>query len=443
MTTTSESTARAEGARAANAPVRMTLVGKLAEGVALALLATLVPRVLGPTEYGQFALVLALVQVGATALALGGHTAMSRFVPAAPAGDRAPLARALTVRLALWRAPLFFGIAIVALALSVGLPDHVPPEIVGLALIALALDATATMLAQAGLGLGQTTLWSFRWPLQTTVLVVGALVLSVPWGTTGAVAAIPISAFVAFAWTAAAVAPTLRRARAGAWIPQGAMRVAVQHGVSFLVTLTVARAAIVVVALVAGAGASAEIGYAAVAVGIALAGVAAVTQIFTVQLGGLSEHVGAGLRSVEDEARRLARHALAVALPAALVGAALLEPLTAIVLGEEFRPATSALAWALAVLVLAPLSALTLQTSALRLRPGVRMRGALVSAVVFLAISFPLAIEFGAAGALGALYGGTLAAIGYELMAFRSLLDRVVTLAGIGGSAVVLVLGLT
>jgi len=432
-------TAAAAPALPARRPVRVALAGKLVEGVALALLATLVPRVLGPADYGRFALVLALVQVGATALALGGHTAMSRFVPAAPAADRPALARALTVRLALWRVPLLAVIAAAALTLAAAVPERLPPGLVCLALAALALDGAATVLAQAGLGMGRTTLWSFRWPLQTGVLVVGALALSVAWGVTGAIAAIAVAAGAALALTAASVGPALSRAASGATPPPGALRVALLHGISMLLALATARGAIVVVALVAGA--SAETAYAAVAVGIALAGTALVTQVFTVQLGGLAERVDGEPAAVEDEARRLARRTMVVLLPATLVGAAVLEPLAVTVLGRDFRPATGALAVALGLLALTPLSALTLQSAALRLRPGVRVRASVVAAAVFLVAALALSPAYGALGALGALYAAALAGILYELAAFRSVLDRWVALAGIGGSALVIALG--
>lgn len=432
-------TAAAAPALPARRPVRVALAGKLVEGVALALLATLVPRVLGPADYGRFALVLALVQVGATALALGGHTAMSRFVPAAPAADRPALARALTVRLALWRVPLLAVIAAAALTLAAAVPERLPPGLVCLALAALALDGAATVLAQAGLGMGRTTLWSFRWPLQTGVLVVGALALSVAWGVTGAIAAIAVAAGAALALTAASVGPALSRAASGATPPPGALRVALLHGISMLLALATARGAIVVVALVAGA--SAETAYAAVAVGIALAGTALVTQVFTVQLGGLAERVDGEPAAVEDEARRLARRTMVVLLPATLVGAAVLEPLAVTVLGPDFRPATGALAVALGLLALTPLSALTLQSAALRLRPGVRVRASVVAAAVFLVAALALSPAYGALGALGALYAAALAGILYELAAFRSVLDRWVALAGIGGSALVIALG--
>ena len=81
-------------------PVVAGVVGKAAEAVTLVLLATVVPRLLGPADYGRLSVVLTLVAVGSVALTLGGATLLSRYVPAAPAQERAALARALTLRLA-------------------------------------------------------------------------------------------------------------------------------------------------------------------------------------------------------------------------------------------------------------------------------------------------------------------------------------------------------
>ena len=59
-------------------------MGKAAEAVTLVLLATVVPRLLGPADYGRLSVVLTLVAVGSVALTLGGATLLSRYVPAAP-----------------------------------------------------------------------------------------------------------------------------------------------------------------------------------------------------------------------------------------------------------------------------------------------------------------------------------------------------------------------
>jgi O-antigen/teichoic acid export membrane protein len=83
--------------------IPITLAGKGLEFLGQALLVVLIPRVLGPSSYGTFALALAIVSIGSLSLSLGGPTVMARFVPAASPGERAATARALAIRLGRWR----------------------------------------------------------------------------------------------------------------------------------------------------------------------------------------------------------------------------------------------------------------------------------------------------------------------------------------------------
>ncbi len=64
-------------------PVVASLAGKVAEAVTLLLLARVVPRVLGPADYGRFAVALTVVAIGAVAMTLGGATLLARYVPTA------------------------------------------------------------------------------------------------------------------------------------------------------------------------------------------------------------------------------------------------------------------------------------------------------------------------------------------------------------------------
>src|SRR5206468_1674538 len=80
------------------------------------------------------------------------------------------------------------------------------------------------------------------------------------------------------------------------------------------------RGGVVAVALLGGS--SAEAGYAALALGVAIAGTALVWQLFAVQLPGLIDRGAADLGEAERAARHLAWQSLAVLLPAALVAAA-------------------------------------------------------------------------------------------------------------------------
>jgi hypothetical protein len=92
------SEAETGGARAVawgQSPVATSLVGKAFEFLTLLLMVTLVPRLLGPSDYGLFALAVAIVTIGSASLSPGGVWLMARFIPATAPADRASVAQAL------------------------------------------------------------------------------------------------------------------------------------------------------------------------------------------------------------------------------------------------------------------------------------------------------------------------------------------------------------
>src|SRR4029079_457072 len=126
----------------------------------------------------------------------------------------------------------------------------------------------------------------------------------------------------------------------------------------------------------------------AVAIGVALAVTYAVTQIFVVTLPALTaRHAEArddGDRNAAEPAlRRLAGTLLAVVLPVAVLGVLAVDVVVPVVLGPAYVDATAAFPLALAALVFSPLTALTLQAAALRLRPGTTLGAAAAGAVAF------------------------------------------------------------
>jgi O-antigen/teichoic acid export membrane protein len=180
-------------------PVSVSLIGKSLELVGLVALATLVPRILGPADYGVFALALTVVTLGATSLTLGGPTVMARFVPAADAADRAGVARAIGARLAAGRAAQMALLATLAAGLVLLAPATFAPTLTLLVMAGLAVNVAATLALQVSLGLGHTIAWSFRWGLQNAVLVATALPLHAAAGPTGAIAAIVVAGLPALA----------------------------------------------------------------------------------------------------------------------------------------------------------------------------------------------------------------------------------------------------
>ncbi len=113
--------------RRARSTVSIALAGKAAELVTQALMIVLVPRWLGPSAYGDFALALAIVTIGSISLSLGGPEVMARFVPATTPTERAGVARALAARLAVSRVILVALASVVGVALAVGDPGRFPP----------------------------------------------------------------------------------------------------------------------------------------------------------------------------------------------------------------------------------------------------------------------------------------------------------------------------
>ena len=131
------------------ASVYGSFAAKGAELVTMLLLATLVPRALGPEAYGRFAVPLTIVTLGSLAMSLGGPTLLARFVPAAPPHEQLGLARAIGARLARGRA-LQLGAVVAAAALaSLLAPDQVPAADTALVVVALVLGVAASV-ASAG-----------------------------------------------------------------------------------------------------------------------------------------------------------------------------------------------------------------------------------------------------------------------------------------------------
>ena len=419
-------------------PVVTGLVGKAAEMVTLLLLATVVPRALGPADYGRFAVALTVVAIGSVAMTLGGATLLARYVPAAAPDERGALARALSVRLARNRAVLFAVLTVIATALVTWDPARFPPLLTVFVLTALALNVAATLALQTDLGLGRASAWCARYPVQNAVLVVVAIVLYDAAGTTGAVAAIVVSAAVAFGLGVVAVTPLLRRRLPPVAVPEGALRFGLLQASSGALVQVAQRGGVIAVALLAAS--SVQTGFAALAIGVALAATYAIVQVFTVSLPRLAGRRG-GLTGAESSLRRLAGGLLAVVVPVAGVTVLALDAAVPIVFGAGYAGAAGAFGPALAMVVLAPVNALVVQAAALRLRPEATLYAALAGALGFTGAAVLAVPAWGAAGATGAALAGAAA---YSMLAIRLLPGAAgvrLTVASLGGATVVILLG--
>jgi O-antigen/teichoic acid export membrane protein len=395
-----------------------SLAAKVAEMATLVVLATLVPRVLGPSDFGRFAVLLTIVTLGSLALTLGGATVMVRFVPAAPPGERVAIARAIGGRLARGRVAQLVLLAMVACTAALVDRSHFPLVDTAVVFAALALNVLTSLGLQTTLGLGRTGAWSARWPLQNAVLIAAVILLDAPFGMTGATVAILLSAIVGAVLATVSVAPVFTATGARAAVPPGAIHFGViQAGAAALVQFA-QRGGVLAVALLAGS--TIQTGYAALAAGIALGATYAILQTFTVSVPHL-DHGHApldGPHSGEPTLRRLAALLLTVIVPLAALTALFAPYLVPRVFGSDYRGAIAAFGPAVALVVLAPLTALLVQVSALRLRPDVALLAGIVTAGAFVLVAV---VTVPGAGAVGAVFATLTGAALGTLVAARAL----------------------
>jgi O-antigen/teichoic acid export membrane protein len=420
-------------------PIPLTLVAKGAETLTLVALATVIPRALGPEDYGVFAVVLAVVGIVSMSLSLGGPILLSRFVPAAPLSEQGGLALALALRIARFRAAMVAGaIAIVAVLAAVA-PARFSATAAVFVAVALALDVTATLVYQLALALGRPLRWSFRFPLQNTVLVVAALTLDAAVGVNGALAAIAIASGTALAVALPGLRSQLHVRGSLPQLPPGALRFGVLQGVGGFFVQVALRGNVPLVLLLTGD--KADAGFAALATSLALAATFVVWQVFTVELPRLSAGAHDDPAGVEGAAARLARVATLVAVPAALVAVLLADPVLTRVLGHRFAGVHGPLVPALATLPFAGLTALATQVAALRIRPDIRIRTTGIGALVFVATAVIAIPQWGATGGTTAFLAGTLATVLASARELPEVLSRALVFSAVAGAAAVVVLG--
>jgi O-antigen/teichoic acid export membrane protein len=402
-----------------------SIVGKSVELVTLALLATVVPRVLGPDDYGRFSVPLTIVTLGSLAMTLGGPTLLARFVPAAPPGQQVAVARAIGARLARGRAAQLAVVAVVA-AVAVAVDgDRFSPGETPIVVIALALNVAAGLALQVGLGLGRTVAWSARFPLQNAVLIVAALTLD------GDALAVLLAAVAAAAFGAWVVLPVMRAPDPAVPVPDGAIRFGVLQAAGAAMVQVAHRGGVLVVAVLAAS--AAETGYAALAIGIALGVTYAVLQAFTVTLPHLTERPDA-----EAALRRLAGGMLAVLVPGAILTAIVLDDVVPLVFGDDYLAATAAFVPAVALVVLAPINALAVQVAALRLRPDAAFGAGLAAVAAFGVVAIATVPAWDASGATFAALAGTAASALVSLVMLPGAIGARLAAASFAGAAIVL-----
>jgi PST family polysaccharide transporter len=400
---------------------RRALVGSAAgkgiEALTLAGLVLLVPRALGPADYGAFAVALAVATGIATATGIGGPALFARVLAPLDGARRRDVALALALRVGRTRALLLAVLAALAAAGALLAPGELRVLPVLLVAAAAVLGGAATLLAQLCLGLERTAVWSLRYPLENGVIVAGALALHAGAGLDGAIAAIALGAAAALVLAATAARTALRGARPAAALPAGALRFARLQAAGGTLTQAVHRGAAPACAL-AGAGAVAT-GHAAIAAGAALAITYAVAQTMLVALPAAARAHARDPAGAEAVLRRTAGWCALAVVPACAVLALAAEPLLVAALGEGFRGGTEALRIALAAAALAPLWALANQLAVVRERPQAVLAGAAAGATAFVAVALLAVPQSGARGAAAAMLVGVATTTAATFAALR------------------------
>jgi O-antigen/teichoic acid export membrane protein len=306
--------------------------------------------------------------------------------------------------------------------------------------LALALNVATSLTLQVALGLGRTGQWAARFQLQSTVLIVATLVLHPVLGVDGATVAILLSAAVGAVYAASVVRPALAGPAPRVAVPVGAVRFGALQAAAAALVQFAQRGGVLAVALLAGS--TRQTGFAALAIGIALGITYAVLQTFTVALTHVAAAEAGGTSAGEARLRRLAELAVAAVVPAALLIAAFAAVLVPACFGEQYRGATGAFGPALALVVLAPLTALTVQVSALRFRPDVALLSAVVTAGTFVVVSLLAVAPYGAAGGTGAALAGCAAGASTAVARLRGSAGVRLTVASFGGAAAVFAVAL-
>lgn len=419
------------------ARVLAAAAGKIAEWGSLAAMLVVIPRILGPADYGVFGIALGLVTLGSAAFALGGPTLMARFVAGAASHERAALVRALALRGALWRAAGLALLAAVVVALVRIDPIRFPPRPTFLILAAIVFDAGATLCFQIALGLDRALVWSFRYPAQNLFLLVAVPLLYRQAGVAGALAAIALSTAGALAVGAGIVRGHLTGERLT--IPREVSRFALLQGLVGLTVQILFRGGVVAVALLAGSGV--ETGYSAVAMGITAAASYGVWQLFVVTLPPLAQVAATDGPAADVMLSRLTTRLVLVVVPASLLGTVLAAPVLNLLAGHRFAPAGRALAWALAAVPLAPITGAIGSAAAVRLEPASRLRATAAGAVTFLLLAAGLVPRLGAAGASAAFLAGTTVTAVSGAVFFPGLVSRGLLVVALGAAVIGFVMG--
>ena len=419
-------------------PLTASVTGRVAELVTQALLIALIPRALGPEDYGDFAVVLSVATLASTSLSLGGPMLMARYLPAAPAGRRRGVARALGLRVLRIRAVLLLGLALAAALLSALDPDGLPRTLTALALVAIVLEAAATLASDVALGLHEVRLWSFRYAIRNAAMVIAALALHPVFGLDGAVAAVAIGAAVMLAVFVPSLVRELSGAPSSEPIPEGALRFGRLQAISGGLGQFAFQGPVIAVALTGDA--SRESARAALAMSVASAAMLGISALFTAHLPGFAG--SADPAAAEADLRALARRLQLPLLALGLAVALLAEPVLELLVGARFGDLGPALAPAAAMIPVSATAALGVLAAALRLRPDVRLVSTAAGAIAFVAVAVALVPTLEAQGAVSAALAAVVVTALTAVAMLPGAIPARMVAEGLAGSTVLLAVGL-
>lgn len=417
---------------------RVALAGKVLEIATQVLLVTLLPRLLGPAEFGRLMLAVAVVGIGTSVISLGAPSTFVRFLPAAPADRRAGLARAMTVRLLRVRGLQLSLVAVLAVGLAVAMPQRFAPREVTLLLVALAFDVLALIPAQIALGMGRAWVWSFRLAARNTVLLGAAPMVFVLGVGDGALLSVVLATAAGLAFAASGSVGLVRHATRGVPIPEGVARYGIVTGIGGLVGQFTYRGPVLAAGLLAGS--AIETGFAALAGGVALAVLMAVREIFTVSLPEQVERWQRDRAQAIAVLRRLGWRATVVLSLMAIAGVATVEWALPLIAGDAFEPAVSVAIPVLALVPLLPVPTIATQAAALELRPGLSFAVHATGFVAFVAAAAVLTPLWGARGATAALLVAVAASSAFGTVALRAVVPPLLVLTGMGAALMVLIM---
>ena len=266
----------ATGWRPFTDPRRAAVQAKTLEIGTQALLVTLLPRLLGPAEFGRLGVAMAIVTLTASTISLGAPSAFARFIPAEPLERRAGLARNMTLRLLPIRGVQLVVAAAVGAILVVMAPSSFAAADTSLVFAALTAEVAALLAAQVMLGIGQTWIWSFRMSARNVALLLGVPLLYRVAGPAGILYGLVLASIAGLVFAAWPVVGLVRHADRGVAIPDGTMRYGVVTGLAALVGQATYRGPVLAASVLAGSGL--ETGFAALAGSVAMAVMLAVRE---------------------------------------------------------------------------------------------------------------------------------------------------------------------